>query len=70
MSYILNRIRLARLKVREWMLLAESSHTADLIADYSATYAAEIAELRKVRREIALRTAPDVLLNQVMRGKA
>lgn len=70
MSYILNKFRLMRLKCREWMLLAQAEHAAALMAQHQSDYAMLMTHLKRTRREIALRTAPDVLLNQVMRGKA
>jgi len=69
MSAILNRIRLIRLKCREWMLLAQAEHAANLSAQYGDEYEMLMAHLKRTRREIALRTSPEVLLNEALGGK-
>ena len=69
MSAILNRIRLLRLKVREWMLLAQAEHAASLAEQYGGEYAMLMQHLKRTRREIALRTSPEVLLNEALGGK-
>ena len=69
MTYLLNRIRLLRLKFREWMLLAQAEHAASLAAQYGAEYTMLMAHLKRTRREIALRTSPEVLLNEVMAAR-
>lgn len=66
MNFIRNKLRLIALYIREWKLQAEASHTADLIADYQAVYAREIAELRAVRIEIAQRAPAEVLLKDAV----
>lgn len=70
MTRIRNAIRVMCLRVREWKLEAEAAHTAALIADYQAMYAREMAELKAIRREIAMRTPAEVLLADVYRKGA
>lgn len=69
MTYLLNRIRLLRLRVREYMLLAQAEHAAALAAQYGGEYAMLMQHLKRTRREIALRTSPEVLLNEVMAAR-
>lgn len=69
MTYLLNRIRLLRLRVREYMLLAQAEHAAALAAQYGDEYAMLMQHLKRTRREIALRTSPEVLLNEVMAAR-
>lgn len=69
MSYILNRIRLVRLKFREWMLLGQAEHAAALLAQHAGEYRFLMSELQRTRREIALRTAPEVLLSQALAAR-
>ena len=66
---ILNRIRLLRLKVREYMLLAQAEHAAALMAQHENDYAMLMTHLQKVRREIALRTAPEILLSEALKAR-
>lgn len=67
---ILNRLRVIKLRLREWKLEAEADHTAGLIGDYSALHERLMAELQATRREIAHRTPAEVLLRDVYRGRA
>lgn len=69
MSAVLNRIRLLRLKFREWMLLAQAEHAATLAAQYGDEYAMLMAHLKRTRREIALRSSPEVLLNEALAAR-
>lgn len=70
MTYILNKLRLMRLKVREGMLLAQAEHAAALAEQYGGEYEMLMTHLKRTRREIAMRTSPDVLLSQALARKA
>lgn len=65
---MLKRLKLWKLKMKAFMLEAEADHRAELMATYHEEYIDRIARLKRVRREILLREAPEVVLRNAVNG--